>query len=127
MQYVKDVPIKGATWGIAPHNKHPDHYFTGYVNGRWGDDEAAMQHGRNVILEGGLVIDSMSRGRSAANFHAHFVGHEDVSYEMGMKAVTDLLMQLQAGQMIVQDGAFFGLWSFAKQGCDIFLVPAKPE
>lgn len=127
MQHIKDVPIKGAKWGIAPHNEYPEHFFTGYVNGRWGRDAAEMQLGRNVILEGGFVIERMSRGRSAANFHGHFLGHPEVSYEMGMKAVTDLLMQLQTGEMAVQDQAFYGLWTFAKQGCDIFLVPAKPE
>jgi len=127
MKHIKDVPVKGGAWGVAAHNDHPDHFFTGYVNGSWRAKGANMELGRNVILEGAFVIESMSRGHSAAKFHGYFKGAPDVKYLMGVRGTTDLLMLVQAGRLKVGDGAFEGQWTFAKQGCDILLTPVKTQ
>ena len=123
---------KQKTWGIVENPHHPGHFYTGYV-GMWGDwqsrnrapgkPEDFMVPNKNAIITGDFKMVSMSRGRSAANFHGHFRGHEEVSYELGMKSTYDIVEALQYGRMQIVDGYISGTWSFAKQGCDIFLKP----
>lgn len=132
---------KQKTWGVVDHPFFPGHFYTGYdrmwehtdgVNyAAWHDlhhvqqdrPDQHMEAGRNVIITGDLAIDSMSRGRSAANFKGHFYGHSKVPYEFGMSGILDLLKLIQDGAIYPVKGYLSGRWTFAKQGSNMFLKP----
>lgn len=109
---------KQKTWGVFGHTT-PGHFHTGFV-GFITDDPVP---GRNAIITGDFRIVGMSRGRSAANFRGFFRGHEEVGYELGMKGTYEIIEALQSDRMAIVDGFIAGRWTFAKQGCDIFLKP----
>ncbi len=125
--------VKGPkSWGVIALPDKPGHYHTGYVgqwaNGNWRSSagrkpEECMVIGENVVITHDFKIDSMSRGRSAANFSGHFRGHEEVSYEFGMQGTMQLIELLQSGAFWIVDGYIVGRWTFAKQGSSMFLKP----
>lgn len=82
----------------------------------------AQQVGRNVIITGLLTFNSMSRGRSAANFEGCLEGED---YTFSMSGVYSLLSG-EASNHRFDGKSWFGDWTIAKQGSNFFLAPVLP-
>lgn len=136
---IREISFKSKTWGVAPHPVHEGHFYTGYsddcypyrsealARGLSTDPRENMAIGKNVIIEGDFKIVGMSRGRSAANLHGHFRGHEQVTYDLALGGGLDTIKALQDDDFQIVDGYISGVWTIAKKGANIFLQPAAEE
>lgn len=144
---IEPITFRSKSWGIIETPFLPGHFHTGYekewgygfdpavLGGRsiwdlerqYGRPNTLMQIGKNVIITGAFRIDGFSRGRSAANFHGHFKGHEKVAYDVSMDGTAELLDVIQDGKYPVNDGYIEGRYTFAKNGQSIFLKPYLGE
>lgn len=75
----------------------------------------------NFIFHANLMYTGNSRSRSAAMFH--FKDADDNNkYNTGMKGL-DLILKDVSIEQIKVNGTYSGLWTFAKQGDSIYLMP----
>ncbi len=128
------VPMKSRAWGVVPLSG-TDEFFTGW-QGQWGytsedwdrqrtvgTPHDCMLVGQNAIFrQRAFKINSMGRGRSAANFYGTFQDSE-VGYDLSMDGTLDVILAMQDGRMTIQDGFIVGDWTFSKNGQNIFLKP----
>ena len=127
----KIINKKQKAWGVVEHPRRPGHYHTGWDGSfeyDWKNPHTTrpkdhMTPCENVIITGDLKYNAMSRGHSAATFHATFRGHDDFEYELGMNGTLLVLQALQEGRLKIVDGYISGKWTIAKQGQTIFLMP----
>jgi len=109
------------SWGLIPHPVHDGHFHTGWEHDRGASSD--MEVGTNAIITGHFHVGGCSRGRSAANALGHFKGHQTVTYMLSVDGIATLFRLLQDGTFPIVDGYIDGVWTFVKQGQNIFLKP----
>lgn len=132
---VEMVAFKSKSWGVIPMYDGSGEFFTGW-QGQWGYTSPDWEHqkahgvpqvnmliGQNAIFrQRPFQIDTMGRGRSAANFYGKF-RDSDHGYDLSMDGTLDTILAIQDGRMKIVDGYIVGDWTFSKNGQNIFLRP----
>jgi len=88
----------------------------------YGKPYPLIQEHPNIIFEASFEIVTYGRGRSAVFFTVREAG-TDHDYYIGAANMLELLQSLAKGTHIIKDNAFHGLWTFNKQGTEVYLKP----
>lgn len=107
----------GLDWGVFEDDK-------GFFRRNYDRSITRLQIERidNIIFSAHVKLNYVKRGRSAAIFK--FDDEDGIHYyDTGMSGIEEILIGLQEGTIPIKNGYFESLWTFKKQGAEIYFHP----